>query len=114
MKKVLIKIVTLLSLLLADLSLALAQYESRYSTDDYAGSGTGAFLIIAVVFLILLFFGRGDFIKAFWKSTGWLFISLGFIVIGSMIGKEIAGPLGALIGTLVGFGVGVWWIKNQK
>lgn len=114
MSKSLFKIVTLLSLFLADLSLALAQYESRYSTDDYPGSGVGAALIIVVVFLILLFFGRGDFIKALWKSTSWLFTSVGLLVGGGLVGKEFAGPLGALIGSMVGLGIGLWWIKRKS
>ena len=79
-------------------SISIAQYDARWRTDDSLGSGSGVVaVIIGISVAIAFIFGP----NAFRWAVIQLLCLFGFPLLGGLLGKEIAGSLGALIGGLL-------------
>jgi hypothetical protein len=99
MKKIIAKLLfPILCLFLFVPSISFAQYDARWRTDDSVGGGSGIVaIIIAISVAVAFIFGPNAFR---WAVIQFVFL-FGFPVLGGLLGKEIAGSLGAIIGGLL-------------
>ncbi len=99
MKKIIAKLfLPILGVFLLIPSISFAQYDARWRVDDSVGEGSGIVaVVIAIIVVVAFIFGPNAFRWAVIQ-----FVCLfGFPILGGLLGKEIAGSLGAVIGSFL-------------